>query len=176
MPWANGLGTTLELAISPPGASMSDFEWRVSIATVTAPGPFSHLPEIDRVLLMLDDVEAELVVDGRAMHLRQFDQIAFSGDAEVALTSISAPARDLNAMTRRGAWTSRLTRVQMRPSTAYPVEDVDVSFLLLAEGRASVRQGDDTAWLEPLDLLLLEPGMSVSGDGTAIRIDATPTP
>ena len=34
MPWANGRGTTLELAIHPDGATLASLEWRISIATV----------------------------------------------------------------------------------------------------------------------------------------------
>ena len=42
MPWKNGSGETVEVAVFPPGASIDDFDWRISIATVAAEnGAFS---------------------------------------------------------------------------------------------------------------------------------------
>ena len=40
-PWRNGGGVTREVAVDGPGAQ--DFEWRISIADVNEPGPFSAL-------------------------------------------------------------------------------------------------------------------------------------
>ncbi len=43
MPWKNGGGVTTEICVSPPSGA---FDWRVSIATVNADGPFSTLHRI----------------------------------------------------------------------------------------------------------------------------------
>lgn len=61
MPWKNGGGSTQELACWPPGADMNSFEWRVSLATVDRPGPFSVFPAIDRQIMLLG---------GDGLHLR----------------------------------------------------------------------------------------------------------
>ena len=61
MPWKNGGGSTQELACWPPGADMNSFEWRVSLATVDRPGPFSAFPAIDRQIMLLG---------GDGLHLR----------------------------------------------------------------------------------------------------------
>ena len=53
LPWKNGKGATLELAIAPPGAGLDDFDWRISSARVEGAGPFSHFPGIDRSLGLL---------------------------------------------------------------------------------------------------------------------------
>ena len=37
LPWKNGQGVTLELAIAPPGAGLDDFDWRISSARVDLP-------------------------------------------------------------------------------------------------------------------------------------------
>eukprot|EP01042_Synura_sphagnicola_P007286 gene7286-9332_t len=34
MPWKNGGGTTTEMAVAPEGASLNDFDWRISMAHV----------------------------------------------------------------------------------------------------------------------------------------------
>ena len=39
MPWKNGGGETVEIAVSPERAPLSDFDWRISMATATSP-PF----------------------------------------------------------------------------------------------------------------------------------------
>ncbi|MGO6905167.1 HutD family protein, partial [Rhizobium ruizarguesonis] len=54
MPWKNGKGETVEIAVFPPDASINDFDWRVSMATVAEDGPFSIFPGIDRTLAILD--------------------------------------------------------------------------------------------------------------------------
>jgi len=42
MPWKNGGGVTTEIAIAPEGATLDNFDWRVSTAQVDAAGPFSR--------------------------------------------------------------------------------------------------------------------------------------
>jgi uncharacterized protein len=168
MPWANGQGTTLELAVHPPGATAASMEWRISVATVAAPGPFSSLPGVDRVLLMLDDVDAVLSVDGTAFPLRQFDQVVFSGDADVALASVSSPARDLNLMTRRGRWAGRMTRIDL--AAAGHRSGADHTWLLVVSGTAHVADGD--AWtLGELDLALLSDDAEVRGSGVGVLLE-----
>lgn len=39
LPWKNGKGVTLELAIAPTDADLSNFEWRISSARVEGPAP-----------------------------------------------------------------------------------------------------------------------------------------
>ncbi|PZQ36768.1 MAG: hypothetical protein DI559_11770, partial [Ectopseudomonas oleovorans] len=53
MPWKNGGGSTVELAISPVGAGLEDFAWRISSAQVAMDGAFSCFPGIDRSLAVL---------------------------------------------------------------------------------------------------------------------------
>ena len=52
-PWKNGGGSTTEIAISPPDAGFDDFDWRISVATIAADGPFSAFAGIDRVITLL---------------------------------------------------------------------------------------------------------------------------
>ena len=55
-PWKNGGGCTTEIAIAPPGASLDAFEWRISLATIAASGPFSAFPGVDRTLVQTNDI------------------------------------------------------------------------------------------------------------------------
>ena len=105
MPWANGGGSTRQVAIDPPGASMaSGFRWRVSIAQVGSDGPFSHLPDIDRSLWLLAGDGVRLDVDGRevvlAHALQRFD---FAGETPIRCALRRGPCEDLNVMTARAS-------------------------------------------------------------------------
>ena len=46
-PWKNGGGSTTEIAVWPNGAGLDEFDWRISLATITQSGPFSFFPGID---------------------------------------------------------------------------------------------------------------------------------
>ena len=52
LPWKNGRGTTTELALWPPDSNFEggEFDWRLSIAPVDEPGPFSSFPGVERIL------------------------------------------------------------------------------------------------------------------------------
>ncbi len=69
MPWKNGGGVTVEIAVHPQGASVDDFDWRVSMATVASHGPFSIFPGIDRTLSVLEGDGILLDVDGQVSTL-----------------------------------------------------------------------------------------------------------
>ncbi len=64
MPWKNGGGETVEIAVFPPGAGVDDFDWRISMATVASDGPFSIFPGIDRTLSILDGAGLSLKMEG----------------------------------------------------------------------------------------------------------------
>jgi uncharacterized protein len=54
VPWKNGGGTTVEIAVHPPSAGTDAFDWRVSAAEIREAGPFSRFDGIDRALAILD--------------------------------------------------------------------------------------------------------------------------
>jgi uncharacterized protein len=105
MPWKNGGGVTREIVCVPAGAGLDQFDWRVSIASIAASGPFSAFPGIDRVITLLQ---------GGGVHLRSRDgaidhrlatplaPFAFSGEAAIDAQLLAGECRDLNVMTRRG--------------------------------------------------------------------------
>jgi len=63
-PWRNGGGITREIAARPPGATLEAFDWRISMAEVREPGPFSSFPDVDRVLTFLQGT-LSLSIEGR---------------------------------------------------------------------------------------------------------------
>ncbi len=59
IPWKNGLGVTTELAIN-EGGSLANFDWRLSIASVTQDGLFSNFAGYTRNLVLLSGNGIEL--------------------------------------------------------------------------------------------------------------------
>lgn len=113
MPWKNGGGTTTEIAVSPTGASMEDFDWRVSMAHVGGDGPFSSFPGIDRTLSILIGEGLDLAFgDGETVRLtRASEPYAFAADRIVTGRLVSGAIDDLNVMSRRGRWRHRVERL-----------------------------------------------------------------
>ena len=101
MPWKNGQGSTTELAVEPPGAMLDDFLWRVSIAELRAPGPFSTFPGYDRIITQLDGPPMTLTHGGGLpLTLQPLVPHAFSGDDETDC-DVAGIAHDFNLIVRR---------------------------------------------------------------------------
>jgi environmental stress-induced protein Ves len=104
MPWKNGGGSTRELACWPPGAGMDDFDWRISVATIAAPGSFSSFPNVDRTIMLLDGSGVRLRSrDGGIDHRLDMPLLPFefSGDAQLDGEPLGGVSTDFNLMVRR---------------------------------------------------------------------------
>lgn len=160
--WRNGGGTTREVLSCPAGTP--DFDWRVSIADVAAPGAFSAFPGVDRVITLLEGASMVLDVAGAEHVLLPHQPFRFSGDAAVACDLPDGPTRDLNLMTRRGR--ARGEVVVRHVATGLPLEEPAGRRILVAltdGATASGRSG--RAWrldrydvLDVPDPLTLGPG------------------
>ncbi len=117
VPWKNGGGVTREVAAHPAGASLEDFDWRVSTAQVRAAGPFSVFAGIERTLCILEGRLA-LALQGQTDVVLVPDSapFAFAGDVAVHADPGSAPVTDLNVMTRRGRFGAAVTRLGLSAS------------------------------------------------------------
>jgi environmental stress-induced protein Ves len=155
MPWKNGRGETIEIAVSPAASGLDDFDWRVSMAPVAADGPFSVFPGIDRTLAVLDGRGIRLAVRGlTAIELtRESVPFSFAADADARATLLDGPITDLNVMTRRG----RFRHVARRfcPGTAMDLEVGAAAVLLFChEGHAAIEADGAVHRLDPGATLL----------------------
>ena len=101
MPWRNGGGSTLELAIDPPGATLeAGFHWRLSSAQVAASGPFSTFPGLERWLMLLDGdgFDLDFGARGSVELSHALEPLRFSGDWPAQATLRGGPSTDLNLM------------------------------------------------------------------------------
>ncbi len=105
VPWKNGGGTTREIACRPADASPNEYEWRASIATIAADGPFSVFPGVDRSITLLLGGGVRLhSTDGDGIDHRldtPFAPFAFDGARTVDATLLADESLDFNVMTRR---------------------------------------------------------------------------
>ena len=87
-PWLNGAGRTVELASGRSGAAArqpsgdGDWQWRLSLADVGQPAPFSRLPGIRRILTVVDGGPLDLTVDGVRHRIQRHQPFEFDGGAE----------------------------------------------------------------------------------------------
>lgn len=99
MPWANGRGSTKEIATHPSGDA---WVWRLSLADVNEDGPFSLLPDTDRSLVVAAGKGMRLHIGGSdATVVHTFESVSFAGDLPTSAELLDGPVRDLNLMVRR---------------------------------------------------------------------------
>ena len=157
MPWRNGGGETVEVAVHPPGAALDAFGWRVSLARITGDGPFSTFHDVDRSFAMLDGEGLVLTVGaGPPTRLDvNSEPLRFAGEAPCRCSLSSGPATALNVMTGRGSFDGAVGRLD--PARGLP-RAVEAVTLLIC-----VADGIDTD-LGPLgrfDVLVVPPGAIV---------------
>ncbi len=140
MPWKNGGGVTVEIAVHPEGASVDNFDWRISTATVANDGPFSIFPGIDRTLSVLEGNGIVLNVEGTDTLLTTTTEpFSFAADAKSGARLIDGTIIDLNVMTRRGRFNHRVKRLAVSDSVI--VEPIDELMLIFcAEGSLDLKQ------------------------------------
>jgi len=164
MPWKNGKGETVEIAVFPPGASMDAFEWRISMASVANDGAFSLFPEIDRTLSILSGHGMSLTIDGAAPVLltMESDPLRFAADVPVDAMLVDDAITDLNVMTRRGRFAHSVDR-KTGPFSISGCESGETVYLL-ATGLVTVTSAGETLELEALDCVLVGEDASVAAE------------
>lgn len=160
-PWKNGGGVTTELAMSPPGAGLDDFDWRVSLASIAEDGPFSQFPGVDRTLVLVsgDGVLLDFG-DERVVLSPSEPLVEFAGEDPVHAT-ISGPISgqstlDFNVMTRRGRYRHRIEPFVVCGSVPLPRRS-GTTLVFLADGESlSVGSARERLALVRYDLLVLD--------------------
>jgi environmental stress-induced protein Ves len=170
MPWKNGKGTTLQLAIYPENAVFAegDFDWRVSMAPVSADGAFSLFPGYER-LLLINEGEGLVLVDvesGARTVLPRGKVHGFSGERRVRSELVQGPVRDFGVVYRRGLQVS-LEVVRLRSDPKEYEMRSEVGFWFCAVGRAKVGVGAEFVELETEESVLIQglPGRRVLLEG-----------
>lgn len=114
-PWANGLGSTRLLWADRDG------DRRISVAHLNGPAPFSELPGVARLLLVLDPIRITLGIGGQRAQLGPHEMAHFLGDDPVELFAIDHPGRVLNIMANAARWVPALSATADPPPFAWAV-------------------------------------------------------
>lgn len=134
-PWKNGGGSTKQLLISPINAELTEFDYRISIASISSNGPFSSFIGIDRQLVILEGDGVELSIDshegtkqinGRGAEEKisgntdttEYKRLTptdspfcFAGETSITSQLLGCDVIDFNVMTKRGAFKAHTQRL-----------------------------------------------------------------
>lgn len=181
MPWKNGGGETVELAIDPPGATLTDFDWRISSATVAIGGPFSAFPGVDRSLAVIDGgallLHVAPVDEGAgplSVRLTPADPpFVFAGEQAVTAELAdpdAGPLTDFNVMTRRGRWAHRLQCLHVQGRAELAPEG-ELLVLYCAGGSVRCRGGGASLALAAGEALIVP---ATGAQGRTLELHAAP--
>jgi environmental stress-induced protein Ves len=100
MPWKNGGGVTEEIAREP---AEGEFAWRLSMARIDAPGPFSDFSGYSRVMVLLEGAGLTLQAPGEQDRIlrRAGDWTRFDGSLAIHCSLQAGSCTDLNLMVRK---------------------------------------------------------------------------
>ncbi len=134
-PWANGAGTTRELARADDGA------WRISLADVDADGPFSAFPGRHRLLTLVEGPVLGLEVDGAAHVVEPQRPFSFSGDAAVVASVPEGAVRVLNVIVVPEAVSPFVTALELGRASFLPLAADQAAYVLKGDGAGSLVTG-----------------------------------
>lgn len=145
-PWRNGGGVTREIARGTAGAGADSagaggaggWDWRVSIAEVGKAGDFSAFPGMERVLTVIEGDLFLLTVAGVDHPLEKYRPFRFPGDAAAGALP-TGDIRDLNVITRVGAFKGYTSIIELSKKRAHPV--FAGQFGILLQGQATAAPG-----------------------------------
>lgn len=160
--WKNGGGVTREVA-SQPASAPPGFDWRISVAEIERPGPFSIYPGVDRTLAVLEGQLELTIEDEPPLPLSsRSPAVNFPGEARVSAAPVSVRSRDLNIMVRRDGWRSTLEAVHTGSEVALTADDLVTVALSL--GDLECRSRGTPYTLGYLDALLFHGASTLSID------------
>ena len=167
-PWANGLGSTTQIACGPDGA---DWRWRLSIAQIGQDSPFSPLPGVRRWIAPLDAPLGLNFPAGGKRLLPRLAVHAFDGADAPFAELPDGPTRAFNLMLR-GDNRAELIARPLQGAMLLPAEAGWRWFVHLPTGQAEVRADEEIAFLQHGQSLWIDaqPGqrLRIEGGGEVI--------
>lgn len=169
MRWRNGGGETAEIAVSPAGAALDQFDWRISMARIEAPGPFSSFAGIDRTLTVLsgDGLRLAIGVQPAVELTPRSAPFPFRGESDASAALLGSVVTDLNVMTRRERCWHRVRRFAAGERLAADAAAATTAVFCVG-GPIGVAAAGAALELGALDTLLIDgPRGALSTSGSA---------
>lgn len=179
VPWKNGGGLTREILKVPPQAAA--FDWRLSLATIATPGPFSLFDGYDRTLVLVRGagVELDFGPQGRTT-LRAPGQMAvFDGAWPTQCALIDGPSTDLNLIVARARAEAQAVILRLSAPEVVRTAGWEETLLCCVSGSVQIRNATgEAATLSGADMARCHPGDEVMtcgpyGPGPALLLVAS---
>jgi len=169
MPWANGGGSTRQVAIEPVDGSLAaGFTWRVSCARVDSDGPFSLMPGVDRSLWLWRGAGVRLAMpQSEVLLATPFARHDFAGELAVHCTRLAGACEDVNVMTNRARCRSEARIAAVHAGSALAVPAAPEWLVLVLDGIVVVPTADPSA-----PPIALANGEALRGRGSVPRLVA----
>jgi environmental stress-induced protein Ves len=174
LPWKNGGGITHEVVRVPPTGDA--FLWRVSVAQIDSPGPFSDFAAYDRKMVLLRGSGIALQFgSGKQCELRSVgDFVEFDGAIATRCELLDGPCMDLNLIVSKSLRTAaRIERLGEPTLVAASHGETTLIFGILDPLSLESSAGESTR-LEPWDLAILD-GSSAHLSKMAPAEDSAPS-
>lgn len=180
--WRNGAGWTREIhAQCPADAATDAWDWRLSIAEITADAPFSTFPGVDRELVLLSGDGLRLRFDaGAAVELLPpHGRHRFQGEDAVTGELLGGPTHDFNLMWRRDRFDADLWHRPLVGAMVVFAEPGSCWVVHLLAGQARFADGSGLPDLAQGDTAILRAGDArlrhvLDGGGEALLIRLAP--
>jgi hypothetical protein len=172
VPWKNGGGLTREILKSPEDAA--EFDWRLSLATIERPGPFSSFEGYDRTLVLVRGagVELDFGAHGRATLRAPGQLAAFDGAWATSSTLIDGPSSDLNLITSQTRVAAQTRMLRVATPQILQTAGWEETLICCITGAARIENAaGDIATVSPVDVARCSPG-----DGVLTCAPDGPTP
>jgi hypothetical protein len=146
MPWANGRGTSYEIASD--RNESGEWTWRLAMAPVNEDGAFSRIECVNRFLAVVEGEGMLLSVDRKKLQCLPMQVVRFRGDAITDAALTDGPIMDINLMIRRKEAEGEMAIV----SEVGLLQGATI--VVAVGGRAQVLSGDEAIELERHDSIL----------------------
>lgn len=145
--WQNGGGVTREVARQEPDGESPG--WRVSIAELDRPGPFSVMAGVRRHFTVIGANPVTLVVAGQEVILASLESLVFDGEAAVSCLLPEGPSRALNLMYNPHHWQAHVDWLTPGEPLSPPPNS---ETLIVAVGERAWLAGKPSLYLESCDV------------------------
>ena len=146
MPWANGRGTSYEIASD--RNESGEWTWRLAMAPVNEDGPFSRIECVNRSLVVVEGAGVLLSVDRKKLQCLPMQVVRFRGDAITEAALLDGPIMDINLMVRRKEADGEMAIVSEAGML------IGASIVVAVGGAAQVKSADSTFDLEQHDSIV----------------------
>ncbi len=168
-PWKNGGGITREAIRVPAGGD--PFRWRVSVAHIDQPGPFSEFAAYNRIMVLLRGAGVALKFSsGGERLLRKVGDVAeFDGALATLCELLGGPCVDLNLMVAKSLPGVHAQVQRLQQPLVLPPAPGRATLVFPIDAALEVRAAGAAAGLDPWDLAVIshmagQPGTLVPRD------------